>query len=108
MIGRAGQSLEPIFRAIADTGARTMIFALPRRTLRSKTAMPRIALYRSAIACGGILVVACGSGAHETASDGGGAATAEEVSRSCSSLPPVADYGAPGPFDDVKMFTGVG
>ncbi len=38
-----------------------------------------------------------------TTSDGAAAA-----SPSCASLPPVTDYGAPGPFSDVKMFTQVG
>jgi hypothetical protein len=40
--------------------------------------------------------------------DGGTESSAGGMPGGCSSLPPVTDYAAPGPFADAKMFTGVG
>ncbi|MGE5788843.1 MAG: dienelactone hydrolase family protein [Myxococcales bacterium] len=51
-------------------------------------------------------------GATGVAIDGGSGSGSESIaaplSTTCASLPAVSDYGAPGPFADVKMFTRVG
>ena len=47
-------------------------------------------------------------GASGGAGGGAGGTVAVSDPKSCEGLPPVTDYTAPGPFNDVKMFSGVG